>query len=163
MNQTWENGEKSNFGPDFGLFGHNFGPQIFLQVLPLLVVRHCSKLSSLCNLKKTIEPNLRKRKKTNLWPNFGLFGPNLGPKIFFHGIHLLQMLEIVASYHCMQFQGKLMNQTWENGQKLALSVTRYYGQLLSCTISEKTNDPILRKVSEGRTVGEMHRETNERE
>ena len=27
------------------------------------------------------------------------------------------MLDIVASYYCMQFQGKLMNQTWENGEK----------------------------------------------
>ena len=34
---------------------------------------------------------------------------------------------------------------------LTLSVTRYHGQLSSCTISEKTNDPILRKLSNGRT------------
>ena len=39
------------------------------------------------------------------------------------------------------------------GLKLAhlaqiLSVTRYHGQLSSCTISEKTNDPILRKLSD---------------
>ena len=27
------------------------------------------------------------------------------------------MLEIVGSYYCMQFQGKLMNQTLENGKK----------------------------------------------
>ena len=27
------------------------------------------------------------------------------------------MLRIVASYHCMQFQVKLMNQTWENDNK----------------------------------------------
>ena len=69
------------------------------------------------------------------------------------------MLDIVASYHRMQFQGKLMNQTWENGKKpsfapdfgqfgpnlgrhcffknLASWVTRYYGQLSSRTISEK--------------------------
>ena len=30
-------------------------------------------------------------------------------------------------------------------KNLASSVTRYHGQLSSCTISEKTNDPILRK------------------
>ena len=29
MNQTWENKKKPNFGPDFGLFGPNLGPQIF--------------------------------------------------------------------------------------------------------------------------------------
>ena len=27
------------------------------------------------------------------------------------------MLDIVTSYHCMQFQGKLMIQTRENGEK----------------------------------------------
>ena len=89
------------------------------------------------------------------------------------------MLDIVASYHCMQFQGKLITQTQENGGKniflgpmlaplakfgpsifffkknLALLVTRHHGQLSSCTIPEKTNDPILRKLSgrpkDGRT------------
>ena len=33
----------------------------------------------------------------------------------------------------------------------AVNITRYHGQLSSCTISEKTNDPILRKFSDGRT------------
>ena len=69
------------------------------------------------------------------------------------------MLDIIASYHCVQFQGKLKSQTLENGKKLVLglilanlaqiraakfffknvasSVTRYHGQLSSCTISEK--------------------------
>ena len=37
------------------------------------------------------------------------------------------------------------------GKNLASSVTRYHGQPSSCTISEKTNDPILRKISDGRT------------
>ena len=36
-------------------------------------------------------------------------------------------------------------------KNLASSVTRYHGQLSSCTISEKTNDPILRKLSDGQT------------
>ena len=66
------------------------------------------------------------------------------------------MLDIIANYHYMQFQGKLMNQTWENSKKIALGpilaqiwtariffqksgfVSRWYhGQLSSCTISEK--------------------------
>ena len=76
----------------------------------------------------------------------------------------------------MQFWGKLMKQTWENGKKpsfgtswgpfdpnsgsqiyiyffknLAPSATRYHGHLSSCTISEKSNDPILRKLSDGQT------------
>ena len=32
-------------------------------------------------------------------------------------------------------------------------VTRYHGQLSSCTISEKSNDPMLKKLSDGRTDG----------
>ena len=39
------------------------------------------------------------------------------PKNFFGKFYLYYMLDIVASYHCMQFQGKLINQTWENGKK----------------------------------------------
>ena len=38
-------------------------------------------------------------------------------------------------------------------KNLASSVTRYHGQLSSSTISEKTNDAILRKPSYGRTEG----------
>ena len=33
----------------------------------------------------------------------------------------------------------------------ALSVTRYHSQLSLCTIPKKANDPILRKLSDGRT------------
>ena len=77
----------------------------------------------------------------------------------------------------MQFQEKGIIETQENGEKpnfgpdlgplgpnsgrfpppppppksLALSVTRYHGQLSSCKISEETNDSILRKFSNGQT------------
>ena len=92
------------------------------------------------------------------------------------------MLGIVADYHRMKFNGKLMIQTQENSKKnsfwagfrpvgpkfwppiyffknLALSVTRYHGQLSSCTISEKTNELILRKFSDGRTDRQTDRRT----
>ena len=75
----------------------------------------------------------------------------------------------------MQFTLKLMNQNlfsspilarlaqiWATKfffKNLASSVTRYHAQLSSCTISEKTSDPILRKFSDrwmdGRTDGWM--------
>ena len=42
---------------------------------------------------------------------------------------------------------------------MALSVTRYHGQLSLCTISEKTNDPILGKFSDGQRDREMDRQT----
>ena len=92
-------------------------------------------------------------------------------QIFFCEFYLYYMLDFVASYHCIQFQGKPMIQTQENNEKphfgpdlgpvdpnsganfffrnLALSVTRYHGQLSLCTISEKTNDPLLRIFSVG--------------
>ena len=50
-------------------------------------------------------------KKPSFGTDFGTFGPNLGSRNFFHRFYLYRMLDIVASYHCMQFQGKLMNQT----------------------------------------------------
>ena len=45
-------------------------------------------------------------------------------------------------------------------KNLSLSVTRYHGQLSLCTISEKTNDPILRKLSDGRTYRRTDRPTD---
>ena len=45
------------------------------------------------------------------------FGPTLHPENFFRRFYLYLILYIVASYHCMLFQGKLMNQPWENGRK----------------------------------------------
>ena len=38
-------------------------------------------------------------------------------------------------------------------KNLTLPVTRYHGQLSSCTISGKTNDSILRKFTGGRRDG----------
>ena len=87
MNQTLENYKKFNSGPNCGLFDP--AHKIFWRVLPLLVVRHCSKLSSYANLRKTNEPNLRKcQKKTNFGSGFGPFLPKAGPKKFFHVFYL---------------------------------------------------------------------------
>ena len=64
-----------------------------------------------------------------------------------------------------------MIQNQENGKKphygtpnfffknLPSSVTTYHRQLASGTISEKTNDPILRKFSDGRTDGRKDGQT----
>ena len=125
-------------------------------------MHHC-KLSLSAISRKTNAQNLRKwKKKLVLGPIFATLVQIWALKIF--------------SFHCMRSQGKLMNQTWEIGKKssfgpdfgpfgpnsdhqffffknLARSVTRYHGQLSSCTISEKTNDPNLRKLSDGRTDG----------
>ena len=108
------------------------------------------------------------------------FDPNLDPKNVFRGFHL----DIVASYHCMQFQGKLMIQTQEDGenphfgpdldllrpnsgheifskiwlcQSLDIMISYHYVQY-----KKKTKGPILRKLSDGRTDGRTDRWTDRR-
>ena len=76
MNQTWENGKKPSFSPNFGPFGQNMGPKFFLLwILPLLDLKYCCKLSLHVVSRKTNEQNLRKW----LWPNW----PKFGCKLFF--------------------------------------------------------------------------------
>ena len=66
MKQPSGNGEKPTFGTNSS------------QVLPLLDVRHCRKLSSYSISRKAYDPN-----KPNIGPDLGPFGPNLGPQNFF--------------------------------------------------------------------------------
>ena len=115
LGSDWTNFEKMakktfNFGPNYGLFDLNLGIQkLFLQVLPLLVVRHCYKLSSYVIQRKTNKSNLTK------WQKKLILGLILVR--FFHGFFLYLMLYIFASYHSMQFHRKPMNQAWENSKK----------------------------------------------
>ena len=44
-------------------------------------------------------------------------------------------------------------------KSVSQSVTRYYGHLSSCIISEKTNDSILRKLSDEQTDRWMEEQT----
>ena len=122
-------------------------------MLDIAASYHCMQFQG-----KLMNQTWENGKKLGFWTNFGPFGP----KQIFLEFYLYYMLNIVSSYHCMQFQGKLMNQAWKNSKKpgfgsdfgpfsspifffknLAPSVSRYYGQLWSFTISEKTNDSIL--------------------
>ena len=158
INQTWENGRKPSFGPDFGL---NLVPKILFQgyylywMLEVFVSYHCMQF-----IGKLMYQTGKNDIKPSFGPDFGPFGTNLGHKNFFHGFSLYYMLDIVASYHCMQFQGKLMNQTWENdkkpsfwpdfgpfGQNLAspLLDVRHCCKLSLYIISRKTNESNLRK------------------
>ena len=89
-------------------------------------------------------------------------------KKFIRRFYICQMLDIIACYQCMQFQGKLMKQTWENSKKPSfatefgpfcpkfgpwkiflkvlplLDVIHFYKLSLYAT-SRKTNKPNLRK------------------
>ena len=71
------------------------------------------------------------------------FGPNLGP------------LDPDLGHEISLFKN------------LVAPVTRYYGQLSSCAISGKINDPILRKLSDGQmdrqTDRQMERQTGGRQ
>ena len=80
MNQTWENGKKSNFGSNFALFGPNLGLKTFfvdftstssLDIVP----RYYPMLFKGKLMNKTWENS----EKPNFGPNFD---PNLGPQIF---------------------------------------------------------------------------------
>ena len=79
----------------------------------------------------------------------------------FHGFCLNQMLDI-TSYHCIEFQGKLMNQTLENGKKTLIFGPDFgpfwpkfgpkiFFDVMLCwklslnAISRKTNEQNLRK------------------
>ena len=111
MNQTCENGKKPSFCSDFGHFGPNMGPQIFFsRILLLLDVRHCCKSSLYAISRKTNEQNLENGKKnlvlclisaylTQTWiTNF----------FFFSKIWICQSLDIMVSYHHVQYQKKLI-------------------------------------------------------
>ena len=67
--------------------------------------------------KKLKNQTWENHKKPNFGPDFGLSSPNVGPQFFFGKIYLSYSLEIVPTYHPMQFKGKPMSQTWENGKK----------------------------------------------
>ena len=161
----------ARFGPNLVLIFFFFF--FFSWVLPLLdfyIVSsyHCTQFQG-----KPINQTWENGKKPS-------FGPDLAPwaKIWiqklFRGFYLYYILDIVASYLCMQFQEKLMNRTWENSQKpsfgpnfgpltqiravnfffknLPLSATSYHGQLSSCTISEKLMIQFWENlVTDGRT------------
>ena len=149
-------------------------PKFFPWILPLLCVWHCCKLSLHAISRKINEPAWENGKRPSFRTDFGPFDPNLGPKNFFSWI--LSRLNV---RHCCRLSLYAISRktTWTKLEKitknlvlgpilvhltqiwatnsffknLAPSVTRYYGQLSSCTISEKTNNPILRKLSDGQT------------
>ena len=65
-----------------------------------------------------------------MWPDFGLFGPDLGRYFSFQNIWLCQSQDVMVSYHNVQYQ-------------------------------KKTNDPILRKLSNGWTDRPTDRQTDQ--
>ena len=100
----WENGKKPSFGP----FSPNLGPIMFF------VDFTCCKLLFYAISRKTNEPNLRKWQKTLFCAQFWSIWPKLELLIFLKKIWLRQSLDIMVSYHHVQYQIKLIIQSWEN-------------------------------------------------
>ena len=112
---------KAQFGAGFWPFWSKFGPQIFFAwiLLPLLDARNCGKLSLCAILRKTNEPNFRKWQKKNkfwtwFWPIWPKFGLPFYLFFFFSKIWLRHSLDVMVSYHHVQYQEKLMIRSWEN-------------------------------------------------
>ena len=106
-------------------------PQIFSWVLTLPDHRHCHKLLSYAILGKLIMKTQENGEKPHFGHDLGPLGPYTGSQFFFLSFFFF-------------FQ--------------ASSVTRYHGQLSSCTILEKANNLILRKFSDRRTDGPADRQ-----
>ena len=102
MNKSWENGEKPNFGPDFGT------PKYFSLILPLLYVRHCHKLSLYAISRKTYDPTQQNGEKPHFVFDLGSLDPNSGRQNFLSKIWLFQSLDVIVSYHCVKHKKKLM-------------------------------------------------------
>ena len=90
---------------------------------------------------KLMDQTWENGKKPNFGLNFGSFGQNLGPKYFF-----LWVVPLLDVRHCcklsyMQFQVKLMNQTWENDKKNLVS-----GTILACLTQVRTANFFWSKI-----------------
>ena len=144
MKKTWENSKKPSSGPDFGPFGPILGQNQFLTSFTATKSYTLLQAIIACNFfsRKTNKQNLIKwQKKLVLDPILTCLA-QIRAVIFFRGLYLYWMLDIVSRYHCIQFQGKLILirrpilASFVNFfplKNLALSATRYHGQLSSST------------------------------
>ena len=106
--------QKTLFQAWFWPLWPKFGPKNFFSwILSLLDVRHCCKLSAYVISGKTKEQYLRKWQRPSFGSNFGPLGPNSGCQNFSSKIWLCQSLDVMVSYHHVQYQKKLMNKSCE--------------------------------------------------
>ena len=98
----------ARFWSKFGL--QNFFPWILSPLLLYIVASyHCMRFQG-----KTMKQTGKNDKKPSFGSNFGQLGPNLGGQNFLYKIWPQQSLDIMVSYHHVQYQKKLMLQSWEN-------------------------------------------------
>ena len=114
MKQTWRNDKRPNFRTHFVPFGQDLGSPIFFFVgftsirylLYNVVIYHCLQFQG-----KLVNQTWENDKKPNFRSNFGLYFDH---QILFSKISLRQSLDIMVSYHHVQYQKKLIIQSWEN-------------------------------------------------
>ena len=126
--------------------------------------------------------------KPHVGPNLGLSGPNLGHSffyLFFYSFYLFIYFDVSALLdvrHCPKLEScaistktndanskkmaknlilDLIYASWALCFNLTSSVNRNHGQLSSCQISVKANDPFLRKLNDRRTKERTDRPTDE--
>ena len=92
-------------------FGQNLVPNIISWILSLLDVIYCCNISLYAISRKTNEPTLKNGKKPSFGSDFDPFDPYSCRQFFFKKIWLLQSLDIMVSYHHVQYQKKLMIQS----------------------------------------------------
>ena len=102
VNQAQEKGEKPNFGP-------NFGPRMFLVGFTSTRYSTLSQAIIVCNFQKV--QTQENGEKPHFVPDLGSLGPNSGCQNSFSNIWLRQSLDIMVSYHHVQYQKQLMIQS----------------------------------------------------
>ena len=102
--------------PILACFGSKFGPlKTFLWVLSLLDVIHCCKLSLYVISRKTNETKLEKIAKNLVSGPILAHLPQFRAANFFSPKNwLCQSLDNIVNYHHVQYQKKIMFQSWKN-------------------------------------------------
>ena len=89
-------------------------PKLFSWVLLQLDVRHCHGLWSYAISRKNYDLNSRKWQKTSFWTDLSPLGPNpVSSPFFFWKVWLRKSVDIMVSYHRVQYQENLTIQSWK--------------------------------------------------
>ena len=101
-----------------------WNPRFFLQLLPLLVIRHSSKLSSYAIQRKINAANLRKWQLIKFWTRFWPVSPKFGPQKVLGGVLPILVVRHCSSYAIQRKTSKPNLRKWK--KKLIL------GMILAC-------------------------------
>ena len=101
------------FGPILNCLPQISGdPNLFLLVLPLWGVRHCSKLLLYAIWRKTNEANMRKWQKSYFWTRFWPLWLKFGPPVFFQKSGFISHYISWSAIIMYNIRKKTMTQSW---------------------------------------------------